>query len=234
MGKRQLSELQPFEFVITLILADLACVPMAEIPIPIIYGLIPIFSIFMLHILITVISVKSIKLRRIINGTPQIIVDKGSLCFDNIKKLGMHVSDILEGLRNKGFFSPLEVEFAIVETNGMMSVLPKSFSRPATPADLNSSLFELANHISNPAQKNPADVTIPLAAPSPPIALVMEGRLLRGNIANFGTDEKKVAALLKARRVNRRDVMLLTADKEKTVYLQPYRENFQTFTADGL
>jgi uncharacterized membrane protein YcaP (DUF421 family) len=234
MGKRQLSELQPFEFVITLILADLACVPMAEIPIPIIYGLIPIFSIFMLHILITLISIKSIKLRRVLNGTPQIIINQGNMCFDNIKKLGMHVSDILEGLRNKGFFSPLDVEFAIVETNGMMSVLPKSFSRPVTPKDVNASISELARRLSDPARKKPDDVAFDLPAPSLPVALVMEGRLLHDNIINFGTDEKKIAALLKKRRVNRRDIMLLTVDRENTVYLQPYHENFKTFTADGL
>jgi uncharacterized membrane protein YcaP (DUF421 family) len=207
---------------------------MAEIPIPIIYGLIPIFSIFMLHILITLISIKSIKLRRVINGTPQIIVNNGNLCFDNIKKLGMHVSDILEGLRNKGFFSPLEVEFAIVETNGMISVLPKSFSRPATPDDLNSSIVELAKHVSDPNKRKPEDVTFPLPAPSLPVALVMEGRLLHNNIINFGTDEKKIAALLKTQRINQRDVMLLTVDKENTVYLQAYRENFRTFTAKEL
>jgi uncharacterized membrane protein YcaP (DUF421 family) len=166
----------------------------------------------------------------------------------------MHVSDILEGLRNKGFFSPLEVEFAVVETNGMISVLPKSFARPATPADLNASIVELGASIteltkrasvaltkgaSDPSRIKPADVTFAPSAPSPsapslPVALVMEGKLLRDNIINFGTDEKKIAALLKTQRVNLRDVMLLTVDRENTVYLQAYRENFRTFTAKEL
>jgi uncharacterized membrane protein YcaP (DUF421 family) len=212
MGKRQLSELQPFEFVITLILADLACVPMAETAIPIIYGLIPIFSVFMLHILIAILSIKSIKMRKILNGVPQIIINKGNLCFDNIKKLGMHTGDILEGLRNKGFFSPLEVEFAIVETNGMLSVLPKSFSRPLTPEDMG----------------------IAAAAPSLPVTLIMEGRMLHDNIVNFGTDEKKVAALLKKLRLRRKDVLLLTADREKKLFVQAYREDFRTMTEPEL
>jgi uncharacterized membrane protein YcaP (DUF421 family) len=212
MGKRQLSELQPFEFVITLILADLACVPMAEVPIPISYGLIPIFSVFMLHILLTLISVKSVKMRKLINGTPQIIINNGNFCFDNIKKMGMHVSDIIEGLRTKGYFSPLEVEFAIVETNGSINVLPKSANRALTPKDMN----------------------ISLPAPSLPVALVMEGKLLRNNLINFGTDEKKVAAFLKKQRVSQKDIMLFTIDREKTVYLQPYHENFRTMTAEDL
>jgi uncharacterized membrane protein YcaP (DUF421 family) len=212
MGKRQLSELQPFEFVITLILADLACVPMAETAIPILYGLIPIFSIFMLHILLTLISLKSIKLRKIVNGVPQIIINKGNLCFDNIKKLGMHTNDILEGLRNKGYFSPLAVEFAVVETNGMMSVLPKSFARPVTPKDMNLSA----------------------AAPSLPITLITEGKLLHDNMVNFGTDEKKVAAFLKKQRLNRKDIMLFTVDGEKNAYIQPYHENFRTMIAEEI
>jgi uncharacterized membrane protein YcaP (DUF421 family) len=208
MGKRQLSELQPFEFVITLILADLACVPMAEIPIPLTYGLIPIFSIFMLHILISLLSVKSIKMRKLLNGTPQIIINNGSLCFSNIKKLGMHTNDILEGLRNKGFFSPLDVEFAIVETNGKLSVLPKSHSRPTTPKDMN----------------------ISLPAPSLPVSLITEGKFLRDNLISYGADENKIKAFLKKQRLNLKDIMLFTIDGEKTVYIQPYHESFRTMT----
>ena len=208
MGKRQLSELQPFEFVITLILADLACVPMAEISIPIAYGLVPIFSIFLLHILLTLLSAKSLKLRKIINGTPQVIISKGNICPENLKKLGMHTNDLIEGLRTKGYFSPLEVEYALVETNGTINVLPKSAFRPLTPKDTN----------------------IPVNAPSLPVTLISEGRLMSSNIENANLSADKIKALLKKRRLNQKDVMLLTVDGGNTVYLQPYKESFDTFT----
>jgi uncharacterized membrane protein YcaP (DUF421 family) len=210
MGKRQLSELQPFEFVITLILADLACVPMAEVPIPILYGLIPIFSVFMLHVLITLLSAKSIKMRKLLNGLPQIIISRGSIDAQTVKKLGMHVNDVLESLRTKGYFSPAEVEFAIVETGGAINILPKSDTRPVTPSDMN-------------------------LAPAPsllPVSLIVEGKILHANLVNFGTTEEKLAALLKKQRLNVKNILLLTADSDKNVYIQPYLEKFMTLKAD--
>ncbi|MDR0697439.1 MAG: DUF421 domain-containing protein [Christensenellaceae bacterium] len=123
MGKRQLGELQPIEFVITLILAELACVPMQEISIPLLYGLIPISVIFAIHFFISAFSSKSIKFRKFLNGSPIVVIDKNGLNYKSIKKLNMSVNDILDSLRDRDCFSIEQVSIAIVETTGKLSVL---------------------------------------------------------------------------------------------------------------
>lgn len=124
MGKRQIGELQPFEFVITLAVADLACTPMQDISIPILYGLIPLIVIFVLHYVMTFISSKSVKFRKALNGKPVIVVSCDGIDVEALKKLNMNVNDLLESIRSQEFFSIEQVSFAIVETNGSVSILP--------------------------------------------------------------------------------------------------------------
>ena len=126
MGKRQLGELQPFELAITLVASDLVCIPMADASIPILYGVIPVFSLFLVHILITKLATKSIKFRKFLNGKPIIIIEKGNILSDVMKELNLNIDDIMEALRGAGYFNPSEVEYAILETNGNLSVMPKS------------------------------------------------------------------------------------------------------------
>lgn len=125
MGKRELGELQPFEFVATLAVADLACSPMSSTQTPLYFGLIPIATLFILHFVITRLSSKFVKFRRKINGKPFIIIDQNGIDYPVMQKLNMNVSDLFEGIRDKGFFSIEEVAYAIVETNGKMSVMGK-------------------------------------------------------------------------------------------------------------
>ncbi len=135
MGKKQLGELQPFEFAITLIVADLACIPMGDTSMPITYGLVPIFTLFVIHLLVTKLTKHSIKLRKLINGKPIIVINGDGIDYEMMKSLDMTVNDLMEALRSNGFFSPDEVEFAIVETNGDLSVLPKTENIPLTRGD---------------------------------------------------------------------------------------------------
>jgi uncharacterized membrane protein YcaP (DUF421 family) len=125
MGKRQLGELQPFEFVIALAVADLACLPMQEVSIPLQYGLAPVFTIFLLHFIVTFVSVKSVKFRKLLNGKPVIVINSGGIDSRAMKSLNMNVNDLLESIRGAGYFSVEQIAFAIVETNGKLSVLPK-------------------------------------------------------------------------------------------------------------
>ena len=126
MGKRQLGELQPFEFVITLVTSELACIPMSDPTIPIIYGIIPVFTLFIAHLFITKIASKSVRFRRIINGKPVVIIEKGNILPEVMKELNMDADDLMEALRSKDIFNPAEVEYAIIETNGSMTILPSS------------------------------------------------------------------------------------------------------------
>lgn len=124
MGKRQLGELQPFEFVITLAIAELACIPIQDVSIPILYGVIPLFTVFVVHYFLTMLSNKSLLFRRIMNGKPMIVVNEKGIDAEALKKLDMNVNDLMEALRSQQFFSIEQVSYAIVETDGNVSVLP--------------------------------------------------------------------------------------------------------------
>ena len=126
MGKRTIGELQPFEFTITLAIADLACMPMQDISVPLIYGLVPLFVMFLLHYLITIIAGKSIKFRRFLNGKPVIVINEQGIDYKAINSLNVNINDILESLRSQQFFSPEQVRYAVYETNGNLSVLWKA------------------------------------------------------------------------------------------------------------
>lgn len=130
MGKRQIGEFQPFEFIITLIIAELAAVPMTDISIPILYGLVPIFVIFVMHHIITLISNRWQGFRKTVNGSPQIVINADGIDSSMLKKLNMNVNDLLEAIRVQGYFSIEEVKYAIVETNGKVSVLANSEANP--------------------------------------------------------------------------------------------------------
>ncbi len=123
MGKRTIGELQPFEFTITLAIADLACMPMQDISVPLIYGLVPLFVMFLLHYFITLLAGKSIKFRRILNGKPVIVINEQGIDYQAINSLNVNVNDILESLRSQQIFSPEQVKYAVYETNGNLSIL---------------------------------------------------------------------------------------------------------------
>ena len=125
MGKRTVGELQPFEFTITLALADLACMPMQDISVPLLYGLVPLFVMFLLHYFITILAGKSIKFRRFINGKPVIVINEDGIDYTALNSLNVNVNDLLEGLRAQQFFSPEQVKYAVYETGGNLSILER-------------------------------------------------------------------------------------------------------------
>ncbi len=128
MGKRTIGELQPFEFVITLAVADLACTPMQDISIPLAYGLVPLFTIFVAHYFITLATAKSIKFRKFINGKPFIVIDGDGINSECLSKLNMNVNDLLALIRQQGYFSITQISYGIIETNGKLSILENSQS----------------------------------------------------------------------------------------------------------
>lgn len=126
MGKRTIGEFQPFEFVIVLAVAELASTPMQDVSTPILYGLIPLFTVFIAHYIMTHISTKSIRFRKFVNGQPMIIIDGNGINYAILTKLSLNVNDILEMIRGQGYFSIEEVSYAVIETNGKLSVLENS------------------------------------------------------------------------------------------------------------
>lgn len=126
MGKRQLGEMQPFELVITFILAEVACIPINDPYIPLYFGIIPIISLGMLHILISVIVRKSMFVRRALSGRSVIVVDKNGINYESLKKMNLNMNDLVVAVRSSGYVDFNKIEYAIIETNGKLCVVEKT------------------------------------------------------------------------------------------------------------
>lgn len=125
MGKRQIGEMQPYELVITLIIADLACIPMSDTTIPLLYGIIAILTAYLLHQIVCLIDLNFPPIKGIISGTPSIVLNKSGIDDVELKKNNLNVSDLIESLRIEGYFSLDAVEYALYEAEGAFSALPK-------------------------------------------------------------------------------------------------------------
>ncbi len=125
MGKRQIGEMQPYELVITLIVADLACIPMADNSIPLLYGVIAIVTVYFLHQVVCLIDLNVRKAKTVLSGSPSIVLNKNGIDDTQLKKNNLDVSDLIESLRIKGYFALDAVDYALYEAEGMFSALPK-------------------------------------------------------------------------------------------------------------
>ena len=126
MGKREIGEMQPYEFIITLIIADLACIPMADVSIPLAYGIVAIVCVFLLHQILTILQQSGSIARRIISGKPSVVINQNGVDVIELRKNNLGVDDLIESLRVAGYFSLDEVCYAIYETNGSLSAMPNS------------------------------------------------------------------------------------------------------------
>ena len=124
MGKRQIGEMQPFELVITLLIAELACIPMADVSIPLLYGIISVVTIFVLHEIMSLLDLKLKPLKSLISGKPSVVVNKNGIDDYQLKRNNLDVSDLIESLRTAGYFSLDAVDYALYEANGTFSALP--------------------------------------------------------------------------------------------------------------
>ena len=125
MGKRQIGEMQPYELVITLIIADLACIPMADNSIPLLYGVVAILTVYFLHQIICLIDLNFAKAKAVVSGVPNIVLNKNGIDDSQLKKNNLDVSDLIESLRIEGYFALDGVEYALYEAEGTFSALPK-------------------------------------------------------------------------------------------------------------
>ena len=123
MGKRQIGEMQPYEFIVTLIIADSACVPMADVSIPLVYGIVSALALFLLHQIMSLIESFGNKGKFIVSGKPSVVIDKNGVNIYELNKNNMSVADLIESMRALGYFSLEQASYAIFETNGKLSVL---------------------------------------------------------------------------------------------------------------
>lgn len=212
MGKKQLGELQPFEFAVTLVVAELACIPMSDVSVPMSYGIVPILTLLVLEFIITKIVKHSIRLRKIINGKPIIVINKKGIDYHAISNLDMTVNDLLEALRGCNILSPAEVEFAIMETNGKLSVVQKSKFRPLLLKDCN------------------------CVAPPPllPYCVICEGKLLMDNIIKLSIEKDNVLDILKTFSLKQKDILLMTVKSNLDYYIQPINKQFLVGSLEGI
>lgn len=212
MGKKQLGELQPFEFAISLIMAELACIPIADTTIPLSYGIVPILTMFVLEFIITKAVKHSIKIRKIVNGKPIIVINNDGIDYKALSNLDMTINDLLEAIRSCNAMSPSEVQYAIVETNGKMTVFLKAENRPVQVGDMN-------------LQIQPQKL---------PYCMITEGKLMCENIDKLKLSKEKILAFVQQNKLRLKDVLLFTLNDEGEFYLQPINRKFQmgTFNAE--
>ena len=198
MGKRQVGELEPSELVLALIIADLAAVPMQDFGSPLLTGIIPIFTLLAVTMIISVITMKSVRFRALLCGRPSVIVENGRIHQREMKKNRFTVDELMEELRMKGITDLSTVKYAILETNGQISVLPYANQLPATAGQMN---------------LTPEDVGLPLI-------IINDGRVLDHNLKTRGLDRAWLDKRLDEHRVKHtEDVFLLTVDEQNRVYL---------------
>ena len=137
MGKREIGQLQPFELAISIMIADLASIPMTEIGIPIFNGIIPILGLLVMHLIISVINLKSLKAREIICGKPSILIYRGKIDEKALKKERFTINELEERLRGNNVYNLGDVEYAILETSGQITVIQKPEKRNTIPEDFN-------------------------------------------------------------------------------------------------
>lgn len=137
MGKREIGQLQPFELVVAILIADLASIPMADTGIPIQNGIIPILGLLVMDLIISMLNMKSIRAREIISGKPTILIYRGKINENALRKERFTINELEERLRGSNVPSLGDVEYAILETNGSLSVIPKPSKRNTIPEDFN-------------------------------------------------------------------------------------------------
>ncbi|WP_434654570.1 DUF421 domain-containing protein [Thermoanaerobacterium thermosaccharolyticum] len=199
MGKQQIGQLQPYELVVAIMIADLVAVPMQNKGIPLLTGIIPILTLLISQLFLSYISMKSLRGREMICGKPTVLIDKGKILTKELQKERYNINDLLEELRVMGYPNIADVEYAILETNGCLSVIPKVDKRPVTPNDLN---------------LTPQYEGLPLP-------IIIDGKIIHKNMKMANVDMKWLNDQLKMWNVNNiENIILASLDPNKvlTVY----------------
>lgn len=198
MGKREIGQLQPFEFVISLMIANLATVPMSDIGLSLFSGIIPILGLLTMHLIIAFFNIKSVRFRRLVCGKPSILINKGKIDVEAMKKERFNLSELEERLREKDVFNLGDVDYAILETNGDISVLMKPEKLPPTLEDLN-------------IQKEFEGISY---------NLIMDGVVMFSNLELINKDFKWLRKQTKKFKLEPEDVLVATINEKGDFYCQ--------------
>ncbi len=199
MGKRQVGQLEPTELVVTMMISDLASIPMGHVSIPLMHGVIPILTLIIAEATLSFINLKSRSFRKVMSGTPVVLIRKGKVFEEELERLRLNVDDLMEELRSNGSPDINEIEYAIFETNGSLSIIPKASARPATPKDF--------------------DMNI--AYKGLPFMLVCDGKVNDNALAAFEKDKQWLKKQLKAKGADSlKEVLFASVDESGEFYMQ--------------
>lgn len=199
MGKRQIGELQPFELVIAIMLSELAAVPMQDPGIPLINGIIPILTLMCIEIIISVLTLKFQKLRKFVCGVPSILIEHGKLNEFEMQKQRFNLDDLMEDLRLLGYLDISDIEYAIVENSGKMSIIPKS-------------------NASFPTKK---DLKIKCNDSKLPIGIILDGKLNKENLKISGYNENWLIKQLANNNIDKyEDTFIAILDSSGKLFVQ--------------
>ena len=202
MGKRQIGQLEPSEFVVAMLVADLAAIPMQDGAISLLNGLVPILTVLAMELILSGLSMRSIRLRKLLCGKPVILIENGKINQRNLKRTQVTLDELSGHLRQKDVLDIQTVQYAILETDGNLSVFPYPAELPASAKD----------------------AKIKASKQSLPVTVVSDGRLLKENLQVANKDGAWLRRVLQERRTTLEDTYLLTVDESGRVCYIPREE----------
>ena len=198
MGKRQIGDLDPSELVVTILVSDLAAVPMQDLGIPMVSGLVPIATLIVLEILLSFLALKSRPFRRLLNGQPAIIIRGGKLDIQKLRQMRLTTDEVIETLRKQNVASVADVKYGVIEPDGTLAVIPRQAKQPVTADMLGLS---------------PRDAGLPLV-------VVSDGKLVNRSLQLLHLDPRDIENRLNNQSIALSDVFLMTLDDCGNTFLQ--------------
>ena len=198
MGKREIGQLQPFELAISIMIADLASIPMADVGIPISNGIIPILGLLVMHLIISFMNIKSMKIRGVVCGKPSILIYRGKIDEKALKKERFTLNELQERLRGNNVFNLGDVEYAILETSGQITVIQKTNKRTTIPEDFN---------IMPEYEGIPYD-------------LVVDGKIMYENLKQIGKNEIWLEKQVEKFKMKPEEALIVTYDGKGQILCQ--------------
>lgn len=203
MGKRQLGELQPSELVITILVSNIATLPLEDTDIPLIIGVTPILALVCYEVFVSWLILRLPFFRKIIYGSPKIIISNGKIKRSVLRELRLSIDDVMTAMRNQQIFDISEIQYAIVETTGSISIMKKQVKDTPTREDMG---------------------FFPESA-DPPQIIVSDGKILTAALDSMGFNVKFVENSARESGVKIRDIFIMTVDRQGNVYIAEKKEN---------
>jgi uncharacterized membrane protein YcaP (DUF421 family) len=200
MGKRQIGELEPAELVVAVLISDLAAHPLQDIGTPLLYGLIPVLTLLCCQVLISALIIKSLKFRALVAGKPSVLIRKGSIVQSEMKKNRFTIDELAEQLRKKDIYDISTVKYAILETDGSLSVLQYADQLPVTPKQMNLQTDDNGYAV----------------------IIINNGRVMEDNLKKMGLNQVWLERQLQQRKAGGvKNVYLMTVDENGRIYYEP-------------